>query len=82
MSEEDLLETDRKGENLTLVGTSESKVTPLTENFPSERSKEFSKLLVRMSLRTELAGSFGGAMKNRGSKNRAHYLEFGKKLSK
>lgn len=53
---------------MTLLGTSESKGTPLTLKFPFDKSKYFSKLPARNTLRTALTGSLGGAMveENRG----------------
>lgn len=53
---------EEKGLKETLVGTSVSKVTPLTLNFPLDNSKNFSNSFPIGTLKMELTGSFGGAM--------------------
>lgn len=70
MSDSDeLLQIEENGEKVTLLGTSWSKGKPLTMNLPLDKSKDFSKLLERKSLKTELMVLFGGAMTNRENTN-------------
>lgn len=53
---------EEKGLKKTLLGTSESRGTPLTLIFPLEKSIKFSKLSDFRTEEVKLAGSFGGAM--------------------
>lgn len=53
---------EEKGLKETLVGTSESRGTPLTLNFPLDKSKYFSNLSPWRMLEIEV--SLGGAMRN------------------
>lgn len=56
------MQIEEKGLKETLAGMSVNKGTPLTLNFPSDKSKYLSTLSPRRKLKTELTGSLGGAM--------------------
>ena len=69
-SEAEGWEIESKGVKVTLFGTSDSNGMPLKLSFPWLKSKHFSRLFDLKPLRTELIGSFGGAMEERGKRNR------------
>jgi len=70
---------EEKSVKETLLGTSESNVTPFTLNFPSsDKSKYWSKDLALMRLRTGTTGSFGGAIDQANKRRRTEEKLYGK----